>query len=209
SAMTMVEIAAHSVAWARTSAESLSSITSLMPIHSNNAPPASLRYGTPSSRPITAQNATRNRTAPRLPKKMARRRMRSGRLREAMAITTALSPDSTTLESTILPTAAQKAADHSSITVKSPTISSIMGIRPNRPSSSSTASICDVSLVVRAVGLFGPVRGVRPVGARGVALGELQAEQHHHRRAECRDNRLGLGQERIEPGCGAAGLHDL
>src|SRR5262249_23687090 len=77
----------------------------------------------------------RSRMAPRLPMNIARRRNRSGRLCEAMAITTALSPDSTMLENMIFPTASQKAADQISTTAKSAMASSIIGISPNRPSS--------------------------------------------------------------------------
>ena len=82
----------RSCAWMSCSPSS-SSAMRLMPIHSSSAAPTSCRYGSRSR--LTAKNVRmiRSTTAPITPQKMPSVRCFGGRLRQASAITTALSPD--------------------------------------------------------------------------------------------------------------------
>src|SRR5271166_4841773 len=84
-----------------------SSAMSLTPIKSSSAAPTSLSQG--SKRRLITNNVRtmRSTIAPNTPQKMPCRRERGGRLRQAKAITTALSPESRMLTKTIAPMASQ------------------------------------------------------------------------------------------------------
>ena len=84
-----------------------SSATSLTPIQSRSAAPTSLSHGYTSR--LIAKNVSRMRNpiAPSTPQKIPYRRCRCDRLRQASAITTALSPESRMLTRMISATATQ------------------------------------------------------------------------------------------------------
>jgi hypothetical protein len=116
SAMTMVRIApprlvAALISWPPSSC----GISSFTPIHSSSRPPTIFRNGICSSRSAKKISTTRRPTAPNMPQKIAFLRCRSGRRREASAITTALSPPSRTSIAMICPTAIQNSGEARSI----------------------------------------------------------------------------------------------
>ena len=70
--------------------------SSFTAIHNSSTPPTSLRYGIFMSAVIAPANTTRNVMATMVPSTTPHRRCLGGSLRQASAITTALSPDNNT-----------------------------------------------------------------------------------------------------------------
>ncbi len=91
-----------------------------------------------SSRPITAQKMMRSTMAPALPKMIAGRRYLSDRLWQAMAMTTALSPERMMLAMMIFQSAAQNTADDRSGITNTIHILPLAG--PRRPASGNIAA---------------------------------------------------------------------
>ena len=89
--------------WSSSAASSLTS--SLMAIQNSSRPPASFSQGTLKRNCTSTVKMMRRMTAAPAPSRMPKARWRRGRLRQASAMTTALSPDRTMLMPMILMTA--------------------------------------------------------------------------------------------------------
>ena len=109
SATMMVLIAPISVLLPATLAcpSSSSAVSSLTPIHSSSSAPTTFSNGSASNCSAKNISTTRNPIAPATPQKMPLRRCSSGSLRQASAITTALSPPSRMSIRMIWPTDSQ------------------------------------------------------------------------------------------------------
>ena len=82
----------------------------LTAIHSSSRPPTSLRNGTIMIWAMITVKKTRSSTAAPAPSRMPQNRCRGGSVRQAKAMTTALSPDSRMLIQMIWPSATQNGA---------------------------------------------------------------------------------------------------
>ena len=109
SATMTVFTAAHnlSLAWMLLCASSCSGNSSLMPIQNSSAAPTIFRYGICSRVSAKKIRMTRRMMAPAVPHRMPIVRCLGGSLRQASAMTTALSPPSTMSIMMIWPTASQ------------------------------------------------------------------------------------------------------
>ena len=110
SAIATICTAAHRCAAASTSpSPSCSGTSSFAAITSSARPPTSLRNGSAISVTTMPVKMMRRKTATPAPSTMPQKRWRGGRPRHAIAMTSALSPDSRMLIHMILPSATQKA----------------------------------------------------------------------------------------------------
>src|SRR3712207_2198396 len=112
SAMMMILIACHAL-WPASifsSPSSASSCTSFHAIQISNSPPATCKNGISSRNEMMAAKMSRSATAPAAPQMIACRRWFPWRLRAAMAMTTALSPERIRLTASTLTSASQNTA---------------------------------------------------------------------------------------------------
>src|SRR5918998_4870910 len=112
SAMMMILIACHAL-WPASifsSPSSASSCTSFHAIQISNSPPATCKNGISSRNEMMAAKMSRSATAPAAPQMIACRRWFPWRLRAAMAMTTALSPERIRLTASTLTSASKKTA---------------------------------------------------------------------------------------------------
>src|SRR5438046_3157858 len=110
SAIATICTAAHRCAAASTPlSSSCSGTSSFAAITSSANPPTSLRYGSPINVTTIPVKMMRRKTATPAPRTMPQNRWRGGKPRHAIAMTSALSPDSRMLTHMILPSATQKA----------------------------------------------------------------------------------------------------
>src|SRR5918997_4094346 len=112
SAMMMILIACHALcpAWIFSSPSSASSCTSFQAIQINKSPPATCKKGISSRKEMMPAKMSRSATAPAAPQMIACRRWLPWRLRAAMAMTTALSPERIRLTASTLTSASKKTA---------------------------------------------------------------------------------------------------
>src|SRR5215208_2280150 len=114
SATMMILIACHALwpASILSSPSSGSSWTSFQAIQISNSPPATCKKGISSRKAIMAAKTSRSATAPTAPQMIAWRRWEPWRLRAAMAMTTALSPERMRFTANTLSSASQKSASN-------------------------------------------------------------------------------------------------
>ena len=94
-----------------------SSATSLIPIQTSSAAPTSCTYGKSSNCTAKKVRMIRNTTAPTTPQKIPSLRCAFGRLRQASAMTTALSPDNRMLMTMISSAATQNCGEANSTAI--------------------------------------------------------------------------------------------
>src|SRR5215210_4908804 len=114
SATMMILIASHALCPASifSSPSSTSSWTSFQAIQISKSPPATCKKGISSKKEMMAAKTSRSTTAPTAPQMIACRRWEPWRLRAAMAMTTALSPERMRFTASTLTSASQKTASN-------------------------------------------------------------------------------------------------